>query len=1160
MKTCQIPFARRKGTALIIILSFLVLLTGLVLAFFSRALTERQVSNSSAAQIKADLLARSAADVIVGDLKQEIAAGSAPTAAPTPVYLPTSNANIVPQQSGVPSPAPTPPIPNLVRRSVRDNGPSGANPMPSPGVPSRASAVNSTTDPSLNGRSVALARWNSHYLIPRHNTGTTIDCTPISPLNTTSPETYGFTPPDWVMVTTSGPQVLTTPDATVIGRYAYAIYDEGGLLDANVAGYPSSTTVAQSGSKGSLAFADLTQLPYPIPNDPNAQPSARQVDKIVGWRNYASVHPVGDLSGFSFDAGAATRYYNSVISNSTGFLSVNPQPSPSPATSASRTDQMFTSRQALLRFRRTTGFSQNALQYLGTFTRDLNRPNFVPLANPPVTRTLSPQQLTYSGDANNTNPGDKNPIVQSVFYTSSSATNNRQPVVSQRFPLSRLALFSDPVGNAAAIQQYFGLTRTVGSVKDGYTWNYNPTLSAGSATTINTLAQVGALAPVAPATATRAPNFFELLQAAVLEGSLATFTTNSPAETRWLYTSDMIIQMGVNLIDQYSSSGYPTVISFNAQTFAGIKNLPYLSEVLIWPYRPMSDPTRYTLNIYALIEVWNPHQNATDVSAAPQQLKVQLGFNGKGTYGGAVHTVTDPITGKPVSQTDPMVYFLTNDDNITFTNSNAFQEPTVLGTPGDNDNIGGPQLVTVQEGASSRSGFLVGTGQFPDQNLAKSMGDPLYASFIKYTASGWFGENAGGGTNGSVALYFMDASGTWHPYQGNNSATSIKSNRISPSVSQGEGKATMNVNSAFPPDNTPVSGDICFNTFNFIGGTSFQLSDPRTANGSHIFSAQSTYAKSVRPTTSGTYAYGAWCGRNLYGAFPDYSNPYSPSTSGYLPYAPCAGLLNENAKSTVYAAGIARNTWIADEDGVIRPGDGAYGANPFISGSSMSARPILLGRPFRSVGEMGYADRGYGAWKSINFFSQESGDAGLLDFFSIDPAPVSAGKINLNTRQAPVLQAMLQGAYRIEPRGSATPETLNSSDASALAQAIVAHTSAPAGSSSTYIAGPLVSRADLVRSLLGDPAITSAIGSIQGTSSNTLKSKREAFVRALADVGTTRTWNLLIDVVAQTGNYPPNATGLSQFVVQGEKHYWLHVALDRYTGEIVDSQMEAVNE
>ena len=253
--------------------------------------------------------------------------------------------------------------------------------------------------------------------------------------------------------------------------------------------------------------------------------------------------------------------------------------------------------------------------------------------------------------------------------------------------------------------------------------------------------------------------------------------------------------------------------------------------------------------------------------------------------------------------------------------------------------------------------------------------------------------------------------------------------------------------------------------------------------------------------------------------------------------------------------GSAINSYVVDMDGVLRPGDGYYGADPYPSGSQN--RPIILHRPFRSIGEMGYAYRGR-SWKSVNFFSPQSGDAGLLDFFSMDQTPVVAGKINLNTRQAPVLQAMLQGAYQIPTTGGAAPATLSATDAAAIANAIVAHTAQT----------PLASRADLVRDLLADPALATTPGStpsgaidkVGGTASNTLKAKREAFVRALADAGTTRTWNLLIDIVAQTGIYPASATSLGQFLVQGEKHYWLHVAIDRYTGETIDQQLEAINE
>jgi hypothetical protein len=30
--------------------------------------------------------------------------------------------------------------------------------------------------------------------------------------------------------------------------------------------------------------------------------------------------------------------------------------------------------------------------------------------------------------------------------------------------------------------------------------------------------------------------------------------------------------------------------------------------------------------------------------------------------------------------------------------------------------------------------------------------------------------------------------------------------------------------------------------------------------------------------------------------------------------------------------------------------------------------------------------------------------------------------------------------------------------------------------------------------------------------------------------------------------------------VEGEKRYWLHVAIDRFTGQVIDKQIEVVNE
>jgi hypothetical protein len=75
------------------------------------------------------------------------------------------------------------------------------------------------------------------------------------------------------------------------------------------------------------------------------------------------------------------------------------------------------------------------------------------------------------------------------------------------------------------------------------------------------------------------------------------------------------------------------------------------------------------------------------------------------------------------------------------------------------------------------------------------------------------------------------------------------------------------------------------------------------------------------------------------------------------------------------------------------------------------------------------------------------------------------------------------------------------------------------------------------------------------------KTQRESIARALGEVDQTRTWNLLIDVIAQTGRYPPNATNFANgFVVNGEQRYWVHVAIDRFTGKVIDKQIEVVNE
>src|SRR6266481_3022609 len=191
---------RERAAALIIVLAFVVLLTGLVLAYFTRATSDRPVAHSSFNQSKADELAQSAMDLVTGALRQEIT-GPLPT--PTPPYFPLPNANMLPRRSGNPPiVGGIDPIPNLIRRSVRSDA------LSSPALPSLASFVNSTTDASANSRSVSLPRWNKHYLVPRPIGANPTDTTPISGAS-------GFTAPDWVILTRVGPAAFTGWDSTL---------------------------------------------------------------------------------------------------------------------------------------------------------------------------------------------------------------------------------------------------------------------------------------------------------------------------------------------------------------------------------------------------------------------------------------------------------------------------------------------------------------------------------------------------------------------------------------------------------------------------------------------------------------------------------------------------------------------------------------------------------------------------------------------------------------------------------------------------------------------------------------------------------------------------------------------------------------------------------
>src|SRR5207244_3072141 len=128
-------------------------------------------------------------------------------------------------------------------------------------------------------------------------------------------------------------------------------------------------------------------------------------------------------------------------------------------------------------------------------------------------------------------------------------------------------------------------------------------------------------------------------------------------------------------------------------------------------------------------------------------------------------------------------------------------------------------------------------------------------------------------------------------------------------------------------------------------------------------------------------------------------------------------------------------TTYADNDNITRPADAIYPGAASTTGASTpyytistSYHPIMLNRPFRNVAELGYAFRDL-PWKTLDFFTDKSADAGLLDIFTINDGPavldgngnflsmgpipsIVAGQLNANTAQSADLQSLLTGTIR----------------------------------------------------------------------------------------------------------------------------------------------------
>jgi hypothetical protein len=233
----------------------------------------------------------------------------------------------------------------------------------------------------------------------------------------------------------------------------------------------------------------------------------------------------------------------------------------------------------------------------------------------------------------------------------------------------------------------------------------------------------------------------------------------------------------------------------------------------------------------------------------------------------------------------------------------------------------------------------------------------------------------------------------------------------------------------------------------------------------------------------------------------------------------------------------------------------------------------MLNRPFRNVAELGYVFRDL-PWKTLDFFSENSADAGLLDIFTINndatqfdvngnftgigAAPTMvAGRVNLNTTQGADLQSVFAGAILDEL--DATNIVSSTGTTAKAAPMLAANVATQTSTTPMKNISELITRPSFLTNVFPVPGSGAA-------HDQRVKARREMVARAMSSISQTSVWNLLIDMVVQTGHYPPNLTlnpqpaDLPKFIVEGEQRYWVHVAIDRFTGQVIDKQLEVVTE
>jgi len=1173
----------------VVTLALVVLITTLLLAFFVSSTQNGQLEVSSTGRVETSILARSVLQLIVGDLQKEMLAGSTLIQVQSNrVLQPIAGNTMLPSrvlaESNMSSDTN---FNNLVKQSVANAPFFNTNAAPynnnnvGPGV-SPSSSI-STLTLSRNNRKLSFARWN----LPAFISGPGFD--------------KASQVPSWVYMDKEG--ITSAPGMNIIGRFAYNIYDEGGLINANVAGFRTGLALGEAPKlKGSPAGAVLQ----------NNIPGILNEVGFIKWRNAYSASDTLSPSG----------YLDAVLLDTNGFRLPLFDKS-NPLTS----DNRFVSRQDLIRYVRLnpTVIGTNALPYLTTFSLEKNSPSWGPMTNAP----------SFAYQTKSTDSGATNRLAPAVFHVAGTQLSeyDRQgtahspyiakasdPVVRKRFPLNRLywitsgGPFSDATVTIsdAATRAVFGLSWD----NNAKMWKY---LENGNALQgkIKTLAEV--------ATAGRDPNFFELLKAAILSGSLGR-EAGDGVSANGVYdrnTDYQIIQIGCNIIDQYRKDDIPTQVQFDATTYgtiSGVVDLPYINKIYNIMYRPkvgepvvlmtgagVQDNDRRVLGGWIVPELWRLHARSAlgedptgsesirmRVIKGKLSLSVYATFENSNTYPALYPAIKD-MSGE-------ILGFDVDKDSFRQVPDVIRNTPGIVPPYGKIDDSGqfgtlwgmnvgfsafGQDVLPpdVSEARKRIRGYLRSQPPNPPPNdnyaaVRKAAITPTESvdilmeidrpgGYVPYDIIKNIKGNIGiaGGQRSVPLMGFIQGNttstdwGTAGPdFSNNYIAAQGYATGLYGGMSMANRWSGFALSWAVPIASMGRADPRTdrFGLSSFLGSQMGFLRAPLKGTAGTSYSDPATMPRvpagtvNYLPTRGGLRAQQVkFAGQFNKGQFTidagwldnhertASSDPYGDDFVGNYP-----GSLTDNKPRSDKGGAV----YYQDNDGVQRRAWGAY--KDYYMNEATRA-PIMLNRSFYSAGDLGYAHRGE-PWKNLDFYTPESADAGLLDFFTaIDQGEVVEGKININSAPKEVLAAYLQNTVNNEMAGAPAGKLLlDAGQALALATEIQKEVKARG----------FVNKSELVTRFADAAAIRQlSTGETDYPKLTDNKSTYEVISRGLSDVVQTRTWNLMVDLIAQKGRLA-KAADLNSFMVEGERRYWLHVAIDRFTGEIIDQKLEAVYE